>query len=97
MSDKDKCVSILREYSCQIREEFGVTALSLFGSVARGDNRSDSDIDILVDMPAKMSLVVGLKHYLETLLNSSVDVIRRHSHLSPKFMSQISHDAIPIF
>lgn len=65
--------------------------------MARGDNRSDSDIDILVEMPPKILLMSALKDYLESILKSSVDLIRNHSHLSQKFLTQISHDAITIF
>ena len=80
-----------------IQKEYGVTALCLFGSVARGDNGSDSDVDILVDMPPKIFLMSALKEYLERILKSSVDLVRRHSHMSPRFLKQISNDAITIF
>ncbi len=97
MCDRNDCISILRENRHRIQTEFGVTGLSVFGSVARGDNRSDSDVDILVDMPPKIFLMNALKDFLESILKSSVDLIRRHSHLSAKFMTQISRDAITIF
>lgn len=97
MCERKDCIAILNENKARIQNEFGVTALSIFGSVARGDNKAGSDVDILVDMPPKIFLMAALKEYLETLLSSSVDLIRRHSHLSPKFLNQISQDAIPIF
>ncbi|MDE6394866.1 MAG: nucleotidyltransferase domain-containing protein [Duncaniella sp.] len=81
----------------RIRNEYGVTEMYLFGSVARGDNRPDSDVDILVAMPPKIFVVSALHRFLENLLNSSVDLIRNHSHLSPQFINQISRDAIKIF
>lgn len=71
--------------------------MSIFGSVARRENRQDSDIDILVDMPPKIFLMSGLKAYLESILKTSVDVIRQHTHLSKKFLNQISTDAISLF
>ena len=70
--------------------------MCLFGSVARGDNRADSDVDILVDMPPKIFQISALKDFLEKLLDTSVDIVRRHSHLSQKFMDQISHEGITI-
>ena len=92
-----ECLQIIRSNSQHIKREFEVTGMTLFGSVARGDNRPDSDIDILVDMPPKIFLMASLKSHLEKLLNASVDLIRRHSHLSPKFLTQISKDGITIF
>ncbi|MDE6326209.1 MAG: nucleotidyltransferase domain-containing protein, partial [Duncaniella sp.] len=70
--------------------------LCIFGSMARGDNRENSDVDILVDMPPEIFLMSALKRFLEGLLNTSVDLVRRHSHLSKKFLDQISSDAITL-
>lgn len=75
---------------------YGVTGLCLFGSMARGDNRPDSDVDILVDMPPKILLMEGLRSFLENLLKTSVDLAQRHAHLSQKFLNQIASDAITI-
>lgn len=75
---------------------YGVTGLCLFGSMARGDNRPDSDVDILVDMPPKILLMEGLRSFLENLLKTSVDLARRHAPLSQKFLNQIASDAITI-
>lgn len=73
-----------------------MTGLSLFGSMARGDNGPDSDVDILVDMPPKIFALTALHRYLENLLKTSVDLVRRHSHLSANFLNQISRDGITI-
>lgn len=97
MCTVNECIKKLRENIPYIKKEYGVTRLYLFGSMARGDNRPDSDVDILVDMPPKIFLVSGLKDYLEKLLDSSVDLVRRHSHLSNRFLTEIANDAIPIF
>ncbi|MBP3535889.1 MAG: nucleotidyltransferase domain-containing protein [Muribaculaceae bacterium] len=79
-----------------IRKEYGVTSLCIFGSVARGDNGPDSDVDVLVEMPPKIIMMNALKEYLEKLLHTSVDLVRRHSHMSGRFLNQISIDAIAI-
>lgn len=96
MHNSQEYISILKANLPQIQAEFGVTGLALFGSIARGDNRPDSDVDLLIDMPPKILLVSQLKDFLERILNTSVDLVRKHSHLSPKFLQQISHDAITI-
>lgn len=96
MCKTEECVKILNENLPRIKSEFGVTGLCIFGSVARGDNRPDSDIDILVDMPPRIYLLNALKEFLEKILETSVDVIRRHSRLSTKFQAEISRNVITI-
>lgn len=96
MCSKNDCITKIRENLPYIQKEYGVTGLSIFGSVARGDNRPDSDVDILVDMPPKILLMSALKDYLENILQTSVDLIRRHSHLSQRFLNNISEDAVSI-
>lgn len=97
MCTSTECIKIINENRPHIQQEFGVKGLCIFGSVARGDNRPDSDVDILVDMPPKIFQMTDLKTYLEKILNTSVDLIRFHSHLSPRFLKQITQDAITVF
>lgn len=96
MINRDDCINRLVKVVPYIRKEFGVDSMCIFGSVARGDNHQGSDVDILVEMPPKIFLMEALRIYLESILKTSVDLIRRHSHLSSKFLNQISHDAITI-
>ena len=57
----------------------GVKHAALFGSVARGENRSDSDIDIMVefDPDARITVFdyVELKEYIAGLFDQPVDVV----------------------
>lgn len=94
MCTRKQCIDKLIEAAPYIRKEFGVKSLCIFGSVARGDNGPASDVDVCVDMPPKMSMVVGLRLFLEGLFGSSVDLIRRHDKLRPFFLSRIERDAI---
>ena len=96
MSSNIDYIEVLKDNLPKIQQDFGVRALSVFGSMARGDNHADSDIDILVDMPPKIYVVSALKIYLENLLHISVDLIRQHSHLSATFTAEISRDAIKL-
>ena len=66
---------ILTNHQNALRK-FGVKSLMLFGSVARDEARTDSDVDLLVefDRPVGLFTFVGLKRYLEEILESSVDL-----------------------
>ncbi|MBI4066910.1 nucleotidyltransferase family protein [Candidatus Gottesmanbacteria bacterium] len=66
---KNKAVPIL--------EHAGVTRSAIFGSYVRGEDRKDSDIDILVEVPKGTGLFafVSLKNKLEKELNKKVDLL----------------------
>ena len=91
------CIAILSLNEAEIREKFQVSEMSLFGSTARGDQKDDSDVDLLVKMPPKITLVVELKDFLENKLNKEVDIIRKRTTLSEDFLNLISKDVISIF
>lgn len=85
----------LRDEILQIAERYGASNVRVFGSVARGDARPDSDVDLLVDFAPTTSLyeMVGLWLDLKELLGREVDVA---DSASPKkeFIERISDEAV---
>ena len=76
----------------------GVSSLSLFGSVARGEARGDSDIDVAIKTRGKFGLfaLAGVKMYLEECMGRDVDVVFIEG-LSPLRRESALRDLIPIF
>ena len=66
-----------REGILRIAAQHGARHVRVFGSVARGDDWADSDVDLLVEMEDNRSLLdlVGLEQDLEELLRRHVDVL----------------------
>ena len=66
-----------RDTIIDIAARHGARNVRVFGSVARGDDRPASDLDLLVDMESDRSLLdlVGLAQDLEALLNRNVDIV----------------------
>jgi len=96
---RDAVLRKLRAHSAELKVQ-GVLHAALFGSIARGDDRIDSDIDVLVDLDIALVRTVydyvGVRHALEDLLGRPVDVVNRAT-LNPRMKDRVEHDAIPAF
>lgn len=97
MKTRNEYMEIIRKCSYELRTHFGVTSLCLFGSVARNEQTTESDVDICVDMKPNLLLHVELKRFLEKQLGASVDVIRNHKNLNPFLKHEIEKDGIFVF
>ena len=97
MNRSQHYINLLREQAPELERQFGITSMLLFGSVARGEHRADSDVDLLVDMPPIMYNAVAASNYLEKLLGCKVDLIRNHKTLKPSFLEQIKQDGVQIY
>ena len=73
----------------------GAHNIRIFGSVARGDQHHDSDIDFLVDFEPGRSLLdlTGLWLDLETVLGCKVDVVSSRG-LKPRVVSEVMREAV---
>jgi predicted nucleotidyltransferase len=87
-------IELNREEILRIAARHGATNVRVFGSVARGDDRADSDVDLLVKMEDDRSLVnlVGLEQELEELLQRKADVLTDGS-IHPRLRSRIAAEA----
>jgi predicted nucleotidyltransferase len=89
----------LKENEAALRAR-GVSHAALFGSRARGDNRADSDIDIMLELDPAAHVTLfnyaGLKDYIAGLFDSPVDVVNREA-LKPYLRSGATNDAIYAF
>jgi uncharacterized protein len=82
----------------QLREQYGVQALWLFGSRRRGTARPDSDLDILVEFDNRsLSLFkfIELENHLSDALSMRVDLVEKQT-LKPAIGRHILEEAMPI-
>jgi uncharacterized protein len=96
--NSERALSVLRLHEGDLRAR-GVRRAALFGSVARGDNRADSDIDIMIEIEPEAPIGVfeyaEIKAYIASLFDQPVDVVSRE-HLKP-FVRPATADAIYAF
>lgn len=97
MKTREEYIEILANHAQEIKSEYGVNSLCIFGSVARNEQQPDSDIDLFVDMKPTLVILIKLKRFLERILGSPVDLIRKHNNLNPFIKREIERDGITIF
>jgi predicted nucleotidyltransferase len=89
----------LRTHESELRR-MGVSHAAVFGSVARGEARDDSDVDVLVDLDEDQPIGVfeyaRLKLYISEILHGAVDVVNRRT-LKPLLRDSILRDAVHAF
>jgi predicted nucleotidyltransferase len=82
-----------------LAEKYGVTELGVFGSYVRGEQRPDSDLDLLSELtnPPRISLLglVNLQNYLSDLLGLKVDVAIK-KNLKKRIGRRILQEVEPI-
>ena len=97
--DRGENLRLLSEHRDELRERFGVKSLAIFGSVARGDAKPKSDVDIVVefDPQAHVGLfkMVELKEFLEKVLGCPVDVVTLDG-LRPWMRELVRREAVRI-
>lgn len=81
----------------EVLRRHGVTNPEIFGSAARGDDREDSDVDLLVDFAPGTSIIdiIGIQHELEDLLGVPVDLVPR-SGLKERVRARAAKDLLPL-
>lgn len=74
---------------------YGIKQLGVFGSVARGEQHEDSDIDICVELEsAELFKMVHLKEDLQELLNVKVDLVRLRDTMDSFLRKRIEKDGL---
>ena len=91
-------VSTLKVHEKFIRQKFGVKRIGIFGSFARGEEREDSDLDVLVEFeegPGRKTFdnYMDLKFFFEDLFGREVDLVTEKA-LKPQLKDIIMKDVV---
>ncbi len=91
---REEILSLLSQNKSNLENRFKVRRMALFGSYARGDQRFDSDVDILVDIDPSVGLdFVTLAEQIEQLLGLPVELVSRRA-IKPNKLKYIEQDLI---
>ncbi len=81
MDSLDHIRYTIRREQAVLSDRYGVSVSGVFGSYARGEQKPDSDLDVLVEIVRPISLIelVGAEQYLSDVLGRKVDMVPRRS------------------
>jgi len=87
----------LRSHLPELRERYKVKSLGVFGSRLRGDQRTRSDLDVLVEFsePPSFFEFLDLQDHLSDLSGIKVDLVMK-SALKPTIGQQILSEVVPL-
>ncbi|HRN94975.1 MAG TPA: nucleotidyltransferase family protein [Chitinophagales bacterium] len=92
---KKAIIETIKAEKPYLQEKFGVEEIALFGSYARGEENTDSDVDILVKLKIKtLRNYIGIIDFLQEKLHAKVDLVTKHNRLSERFLRLVSKDII---
>lgn len=97
MNTKQEILTFLTEHKEELFFRFHLSKIGLFGSFSRGEERKDSDVDILFDFDENVtdvySIKNALKEYLSKAFERSTD-LAREKYLKSYAKQQILDDVI---
>lgn len=91
----DQIVNYLTNHKQELYDKYSVTKLGLFGSHARGEMYSNSDIDIVVELKEPdIFALIGIKQQLEDQFSTKVDIVRLRERMNQVLRARIEKDVI---
>lgn len=97
MKTTAEVLNILRAFKADEAEKFGIEQLALVGSMARGEQNENSDIDVCVKLrKTTFRIYSNVKDELERRFKTKVDLITLHGNMRQLFRQNLERDAIYI-
>lgn len=88
-------LELLRQFKENNAGRYGIKRLGMFGSVARGEHREDSDVDICVETETpNMFNLVHIKDDLQHLFNCKVDIVRLRDAMDTFLKERIEQEGV---
>ena len=98
MKSTSEYLSLLRQFKEANAEKYGIKRLGIFGSVARGEQKEGSDVDICVETETpSLFTLVHIKEELQKLFACEVDIIRLRDNMDSLLKRAINKDGLYVW
>jgi predicted nucleotidyltransferase len=99
MKTFEQIKSTLAKHKEELRLKYKIKEIGIFGSYVKGEQKKQSDIDILVEFEetADLSLLdfIGIENYLSDVLGIKVDLVEKHT-LKPRIGKHVLEEVVNI-
>jgi len=92
---RNDVLAILRDFKQNFADKYGILEIGIFGSIARGEDREDSDVDICIKTktPDPFALV-HIKEEIENRVRKHVDIVRMREKMNPFLKERIEKEGV---
>lgn len=95
MKTKEQYLNLLSDFQKKRGTAYRITRIGIFGSVARGEQKDNSDVDIYFEgEPLSLFKTTALKDELEKMLHCSVDIVRLRESMNNLLKKRITKEGI---
>ncbi|KMM35239.1 nucleotidyltransferase domain-containing protein [Parabacteroides goldsteinii] len=95
MKSTSEYINLLRDYMANNASKYSITRMGIFGSVARGEQTEDSDVDVYLETSKpSMFALVHIKEDLQTLFGCNVDIVRLRERMDTLLKNRIEKEGI---
>ena len=92
---RDEAIRLLSGCKPSIQEKYGITAIGLFGSIARNQATEASDVDVVVQLVnPDLFTLVHIKDELEAAFHRHVDILQYREKMNPYLKRHIEQEAV---
>lgn len=95
MRTTQEYLQILKDYKALKAVQYGIARVGIFGSVARGEQTENSDVDICIDLTSPtLFKLVHIKEELQELFGCPVDIVRIRQEMDSLLQRNIMEEGI---
>lgn len=95
--NREEIIAVLRDFKASAADRYGIISLGVFGSVARGEIRDDSDVDVYVTTktPDPFALV-HMREDIAGRVKRRVDIVRYREKMNPFLKTRIEKEGVRV-
>ena len=95
MKTREEYLNDNKQFKKEFANKFGILSIGIFGSVARNEHQSESDLDVFVELQEPDFFIMSdIKERLEQICNCKIDLLRLRKNLRPLLLKRIEQDGI---